>query len=509
MVSELVTLQSEAWPDGASRTVWRRNASGRFELESIDGQPPHPGWAKAELNTALGCPQSVDAEDGGSQSEPAFFPPSFVHSPATGKKLERPQTSDARTWLPPHGNQDLDKGLLRGGKLTTASLRLRAGITSATQPPRQIPLPDAGHCTFLVTSCGLNMSFLFALDALNGTLYCWLPTQGNWAEMNPAQDSAPYLGSEHLPYGTWRPELAEYKGASALLWPSDAGLFALRLSPLTLHFVVEPLSEGCCASPVLPLRGRHFVLQLRQGKTEMVSISLQDGQLEVHCRDIPDVQWVCSMATPQEAVWLSATGQVVANVGRRQYGFIPWQPGTIPQFDLGPAHFASDGRLWFQVLRSYENGHERCFIELGRPDPRKKPESKEACLSRRFLTGASFFCTEKQERKDPWEPEVHSSLDQDNDEVVMPLLESVADGSLLTLRVFHRDLGKDGDLLRSAGVLNIRYQIMGQHDDEVGFYKTAVRNSWITTAFLYDGGLYLYHPEFKNIYGWPLAQPVA
>lgn len=455
------------------------------------------------MAAALGSPGSTAPEDGATADSPALFPPSFVYSPATGKPLDPPPPKHAPLWLPPSGSQGLDKGLLRGGKLTRSSLRLREGFTSQKAAPLELLPPPGGHCNIMVSPCGLRSSFLFALDAKNGALYCWVPRERSWSEMLPADERCPYLGSDQLPYGVWSAEPCERGGKHALLWPSDAGLLAVALNPLAMTYCAEIISEGRCMSPALPLGGRHFVLQRRSGETatSMFSIAPEGGPPERKCSGIPDCYWACSAATPMEAIWLSNTGQAVANIRRQQYEFIPWEPEAVePLFNFGPPHYARDGRLWMQVLhpQATPDGEEgRCFVSLGR-----RSYEKQSFLGVRFLTGQSAFKVEQRIQEDPWhEPMVAPGTHQ-KDEIVLPILESVSDHSLLTLRVYHSDSADS--FLANRTAVQTRYQIVGQHEDDLGFHAARVAEPWLTAAFVYDGALYLYHPAFNTIPGWPL-----
>lgn len=510
-MSELVTLQSEAWPDGVSRTVWRRNASGRFELESIDGQPPHPGWAKAELNTALGCPQSVDAEDGGSQSEPAFFPPSFVHSPATGKKLERPQTPVTQVWLPPHGNHGLDKGLLRGGKLTRASLWLRDRYRqSDSAPPRSLAKPE-GACRFLAHGLGLSRTFLFALFAEKGRLYC-LMTNGEWHLMRPGDKGADIQLHSGLPFGVWNIETGTKGGCPMVIWPSDQGLLALRLSPLSMSYEVELLAEGRCVSPVLPLEGMLHCLLIRSGQTStsLVRVGLDDGAAEVMLENLPGAEWPSAASTLQEAVWISRTGYVVVDTWSKGHSFQAWpDAGYEPMFDFGPPHFSCrDGGLWLQMLHrggADDGGDIRRFLSIGQNSFRNKTASGP-----RHLTGKSVLTMSEQRMSgEPWDrsPRI---LQHQLDEFVMPVLDSMTDQSLLVFRVKRKDAGMEDprpDLFFSIrNKLPTSFQIFEENDDN-GFYFANVARPWISSAFIFEGHLHLYHPDFDTIPGWPLKNP--
>lgn len=504
MISDDSTPKAELWSDPGSDTVWKRAPhTGEFQLLSISGLPPKQGWTQSEIAFALGCPTSIAEEDGARADAPVVFPPSFVHSPNTGRKLVPPAPKRTSAWIPLNGSQDLEQGLLRGGKLTNISLLLQNGYSSVQPAPLGIPKLPSGPCCMLVWPCGLRSLFLFALDSVNGRIYCWQPSDNKWSEMQPADEACPFLASEQLPYGTWSVEPIHAAEYSSLYWPSDAGLLALTLNPLSMQFAARVVSPGRCMSPVLPLGGRHYFLQQRPDApgTALVSIDPEAGSPIIQHAGIPNALWACSAATPLEAVWISNLGQVVASTRRHQFDFIPWEPDAIePLFNFGPPHYARDGRLWMQVRhpRATPDGEEGlCFISLG-----KSKYEQQSFLGVRLLSGQSSFKVEQRIQEDPWnEPKVAPGAHQ-KDEIVLPILESVADRSVLVLRAYHDDSAES--FLANETTVTTRFQVHGQHADDYGFYQIDVTEPWLTRAFIYDGALYLYHPKFETLPGWLL-----
>lgn len=496
---EFVTLQPEAWPDDASRTAWRRNASGRFEMESTDGQPPHPSWNRSELTAALGCPQSIDAADGGSRSEPAFFPPSFVHSPATGRMLDRPQTSEAQIWLPPNGNQDLTGGLVRGGKLTRASLLLRDAGPPLPAPPLEIKLPQQGRYRFLRACCGLRKAYLLALEPCAGMLFCLLPGRNEWTKLTPRAGHNTTTCSDGLPYAVWNVEALDLTGGTILIWPSDSGLLALRPNLVSMTYDVELLAPGRCVSPVLPVAKRFAVLTEHAGSVSLVAAGIE-GKPETLVSGVPHSNWISAAASPLDSVWISEEGHVVASVARNQFEFIPWSPPTVePLLRYGPPYYAADTRLWQQVLHPTASDGDQglCFVPLGR-----RTEDLHLSPTARFLTGQSSIEIEQRLEGEPWnEIRVAPGCHQ-LDEAVVPILESVTDKSLLVLRVDHKE-GPES-FLNNRGAYLTRFQVFEQHDDNRGFYSFRLTEPWIASAFIHEGALFIYHPDLPSIPGWPL-----
>jgi len=500
-VSEIA--QQEEWVDEESATVWRRE-SDRFSLVTRNGAPIDPHWENPEIGAALGCGCSTDVADGASMDSPAYFPPAFARSPNTGKLLPRYSVTKAE-WLPPSGSQELKAGLIRGGKLTHYSVRLRDGYAATdAYPPRHLKLPPPGRYRFLVGSFGLNSSFLMAFDALNGAIWCWIPSCTDWREVKPSANSDKiHLGSEDLSQEAWNVDAIDLARESKILWPCDSALVCLYIDPLALTYTARVMAEGRCHAQPLVHNEHVYCLMENNGHAMLVEVSVDAPYVGRDCAvSFPIADWRCAVATHNGVIWVSSKGQVIANPKRNQYAFVPWQPEAIqPEFDLGPPYCASDGRLWMQVLHpiAHEGEEGPAYLSLGRPTVDLLKSS-----GMRTLTGRSSIKVEQRLLGDPWiEPEVVSSDGHFNDEAVIPILESMTDNSMLVLRANH--IGSIKDFLQLDELIPTRFQIMGQHGDHEAFFSTRVRAPWRSMAFVFDGALFLYHSEFKSIMGWVLA----
>lgn len=492
----------EKWPDEATSSVWGRDQQGRFFARSWGDRNIDSRWSRYDAATAVGCTLSVSVEDGGTEASPACFPASFSFSPTTGKPLI---TSPAKSagWLPPHGNNGLHTGLVRGGKLTSAPLHLQR-YTEETNaiPAESLPLPAVGSFRFLVGAFGLQRSSLLALDWKNGVLYCWLPADQVWAKLTATSGSV-FLGSEDIADELWNVESRNLEQDAALYWPCDAGLAIVRIEPLSLTYTAQLLVRGTCCSQPLALNDNVYVLmRCRKGSdTSLVEVSCNNStEWNEKLKGLPEGDWRPA-ATPHEVLWLSAEGHVVAHPARERFEFITWNPSAIkPEFQLGPPHCARDGRLWLQVLHpeGYEGEPSQGYVSLGRAKQDWNPSGGP-----RTLSGRSSIKVEKRLGDEPWiEPDVVSSEAHDNNEAVVPLLESVTDSSMLVLRVDH--MAGIKQFFERDERLSVRFQIMGQHADDTGFFATRLHQPWKTLAFVYDGYLYLYHPEMTNLPGWRL-----
>jgi len=240
----------DLWVDAETDTVWECGSDGGFRLVECRGQVPASVWSPVEIARALQCPSSQAKEDGAGVI-PVFFPPSFLHSPNTGAPLSVAPARPLQTWLPPNGAQQVTDRLLRGAKLTPFDLRLVESPEWPMEPQEQIPLPPPGGHKFLVAPCGFAESFLFVLDPSHGCLYCWVPSAKRWEDINPASSDGCGLDSNHVPLAGWWPECEDLKAGAPLLWPSDVGILAVHINPLSLTYTTDVLAEGVCVSSLV------------------------------------------------------------------------------------------------------------------------------------------------------------------------------------------------------------------------------------------------------------------
>ncbi|MGH9960554.1 MAG: hypothetical protein ACREBC_26115, partial [Pyrinomonadaceae bacterium] len=422
----------EQWQDAESGSVWERNPTTKvFSLISHHEQQVDGRWEALDIAKALCCGLSSAPDDGALDSRWVTFPPGFKLSPNTGKPLVKkaPRTG---TWLPFSGAEGLKSGLLRGGCLTAHPLKLKGDASPTRDPERQLPLPGRGNYRFCVGAFGLSSSFLLAFEARQGAIYCWLPSRCEWVEM-AAPSGAPYLGAEDFPLSAWSIEARDLANDTVVFWPADCGLVAIKVNILSLAYEARLLAEGRCVSVPRVLGNRVYILvEKPDGAVGVVSVDAAwqsaEQPLELAVNGMPAAKWVVATATPREVIWLSEKGQVVLRPTAQQCFFIPWEPGVEPQFRLGGPHCSADGRLWMQVLHPTLHEGEKGFgyIQLGRPNPEQRPSS-----GARTLTGHSSIKVEQQLKEDPWvEPAVAATAGHENNEAVVPILESMSDGTL-------------------------------------------------------------------------------
>ena len=464
-------------------------------------------WNAVDYAKALSCGVSRDHEDGAQNAGIVSFPPDFNKSPNTCKDLGKIE-SNISTWLPVSGAEDLKSGLLRGGRITNHPLKLKGDSFLTRDPDCVLPMPGPGQYRFCVGAFGLSASFLLALNSKQGVIYCWIASCQEWAELTPSAE-ATYLGSEAIAPEVWNVEAEELAGDGILFWPADLGLVAIKIDILSLSYDAKLLAEGRCISVPLIIKGKVCALiEKSDGTVNPVAVNANwesgGSAAFLEIQGIPDTKWIVAAATPHEVIWLSDSGQVVLRPNAQQYLYIPWEEGVEVLFQLGGPHCSADGNLWMQILHPTLHDGEKgfCFTQLGSKNPEQR-----LSYSARMLTGGSSMKVEKWLKEDPWiEPKVVANNECENNEAVVPVLESSADRTLLVLRVDH--LGGTIRLFEKTDeVISTRFQIIGQHGEE-GFYVKGLQRPWTASAFIFNGMLFIYHLDIGSLPGWSTVAAV-
>ncbi|MDR3641990.1 MAG: hypothetical protein P4L39_11775 [Humidesulfovibrio sp.] len=388
--------------------------------------------------------------------------------------------------------------------MTQLAFKLTEHAQWPADPDAQLVMPPPGGRSFLVACCGLRHSFLFSLDALNGCIHCWVPSAQLWAELNPTDQGMPFLGAGGLPLTQWWPEAENLAGDTVLLWPSDSGILTVRMDPLTLTYRAEVLAPGTCVSPLLPNGDRVYGLMANAGQETLTLVSVSSATASPNecVSGIPKADWSQAVATPHEAILVSSVGQVVANSRRNIFAFLPWaESAGQPVTEFGPPHCdESDGRLWLQTQIGQESKEEfgYGYVLLGHGGG-----ELHKATGARHHTGKSSIKVEQRLLGSPWnDPEKVQFGAHDNDEAVVPLLESVAHGDLLVLRANY--VGSASGFLQIEESIPTRFQIHRQQPDSQGFHVAKLHKPWEATTFIFRGQLFLYHPDFKYLPGWTI-----
>ncbi|OUL97969.1 hypothetical protein A8M77_33985 [Variovorax sp. JS1663] len=490
-------MQNERWAVGDQ--IWSRDpATGAFDLADYKGLgAPPPACNPFDLAPLVGARVSIESA-AGVAGPVALYPGAFRFSPATGKALPEPAAIEAEAWLPPFGADGAAGDTPQGLRLTATHLALRPTLSAESPPDRQIAMPPAGNCHFLVGAFSTCDSRLLAIDASQGLLYHWLPNSERWQALRPSGTQAPAPSS--LADEAWGLAAQDPQRSARVFLPTDAGLAIVFVNLIARTCEVRSVGTRCLGAPVL-WQGRVHVPMLEEDGTLGVHALDPDGS-ELHRIDGPtldaaDAGWLRPLADPHRIVWMAPAGQLVVSRGgdadASGAAFLPWPAGITPRLDLGSPYLSRNGNLWQQCVRQEDGQTEVVFVQLGLAEPEIRPAS-----SPRLSTGAACFQLDTRLRLAPWfEPD--DCRAPEADEVIVPLLESTSASTVLCARIPHtRPLDS---LLASTETCTATFELHGGEHD-VQFWMARMSRPWAARPFVYAGHLYLYHPDRRRLPGW-------
>ena len=497
-MSDSSTTQ-ELWID--EDIVWERDTgTGAFRIDSIKHIPflAHSALALSDIGSTIGCPNSSDPADCGSEvGQLRWFPRNFRYSPVTGKPLNLP-SQELDSWLPPFGNQSLPAGALRGSRLTGTPLRIEAA-SFETRPDTELALPQLGEFRFCTGAFGTKSSHLLAMEPGQGLIFCFLPSSNQWVEVTPAEgNTSP--GDFTGTFDAWGIGTSDLVGSDAIFWASDRGIQSIRLNLLSMTYEIELICDGKSLTAPVLLGGQIHALVEKAGEICVLVTQIGSGKecKRLELANPPTGQaWRSPFVTARDIFWLSDAGYISIRSGTGD--FYKWPVGAVPLFELGSIHASSDGKFW-QLCECLGEGGESgvAYIQIART----KPEIRAA--TPRTLTGVSSVKMESWLPGEPWiEPELIDGGERNTNETVIPLVESLSSKTLLCLRV--ENAGNLVEIFEKRGeLLTTTFQIMNQNDEN-GFFRKKMAEPWRTRPFVFDRTLFLYHPSMNSVPGWTLA----
>jgi hypothetical protein len=497
MIEEVVVEeQTESW-ELRSGTWHRDPKSERWRLAAA----PNGTVANAKLSTQdLGRMIRGKRDPASGQ----WFPSDFSYSPQTGRPLHVTITCLDSPWVPPFGASalsDITVPLARGLRQTPARLILArskgrggpAGDADRTLPP----LPP-GQYRFLVHKFDVASPTLMAIEPEHGNLLILLPESKTWVPLEPPAGG--FL-AEGLNSRGWRMEVVEQAGCATLYLPSARGLDAVTPTLIGLSYAAEYFGKGLAlGGPVawagevwLPVLGENDVVEL-VGKPRGAA-----RPIVLHTiAPAPKHGFEAPVFDPLHVIWPSEEGQLVVRLdqnGNKETDWIAWPDGLKPAFSLGCPYLSPSGTFWQLCWRGQSESLE--YVQMGKPGP-----ERAASDAPRLGTGHISYKKTQRIEGDPWREPGHV-FDGASSEVVLPLLESELDRAVVGLRV---DAPQgvlallESDKERHRAVL----QLQAANRAAVPFGSLRVTRPWLTSLFVHDAHLWVYHPELPQALGWKL-----
>lgn len=468
-------------------------------------------WTLQQTAQGRACAASVAAADrallAGASSAPGnpqrVFPPEFRFAPDSGEPLVVAALPQREPWCAPFGAGAAvaDAVQARGLQRTGVALALRDAGASTDDAPHSLPLPPPGAYEFVVGRAGTAQDTLLALEPDHGSLLAWLPRSGTWLRLGAPHGGL--LAESPLPRERWGLELVQTGALTRLFLPTAAGIAVVEPEVLGAGFNLRVVGEGIAVGAPLAWAGEVWAPCRRaDGTLEIFSVTFagQSGQglKPALPPSLPAEGFAAPVSTPRQLIWPCRDGQLALrrnSAGLPEAAWLPWPAGMHAEFEFGCPYLSSTGALW--QLCFDDTSRSYVYVQMGRTHPEVQGVS-----SPRFCTGMQSYKLGQRLGGEPWlEPE--HAFDASSHEVVVPLLESAHDDAVLGL-VIEAESGV-GELMRSRERKRAVLQLQSDARSDARFFTLTAARPWRSRAFVYDGCLWLFHPDAGRIGGWALA----
>ncbi len=427
-----------------------------------------------------------------------IYPEGFAYCHQCGQALEQlpAQPGAQPDWWGPWADPLLPRHVPHGLPVTSldlgASLEQRAPAPAVGRAELSLPVPPNAHCVFAAGHFGFPVQRLLALAHTRNVLQYWDPLARLWHVMAPEENAASL--AFHRPGYAWLPALHPERGEVALV-PTDSGLQRLYINPVSETYRTETVFEGALAASPGATRQHLACLFTTDAGTALWSARADLSEAQVQPCAAPAGGWSRPIGYDARLIWRHADGQLVWEPGGAPR-WIAWPPGWTARLTLGGPTQSRDGRLW--VIGHDAQGYS--FLELGRehPEQQRLDGARLGFASLLFRRGHAVI-------NEPWERE-HVEDPHDDDTLVLPLLRSFnnhrSQPSGLVLR-FHQYTGKAEDALCTRIIARTTIEWIGRRNvilDEVARLSKPLE----CVPFVYDGCLWLHHPDWNQVRGWRL-----
>jgi hypothetical protein len=530
-----------------------------FELQATRGLADSawraPAGRVAEVAALLGASLPTTC-----QCAP-IYPEGFEFCPHCGAALqacpdpERPSATPHPTpntafdaWLGPYADADLPEHALKGVGLSAVSLaQVLSGPTApqpATRPAASLPAPPAAAGVLISNRAGFAASRLYALSYQQNVLQYFDPHANDWqmlAGHGPGSDLR-FTASDYY----CLPAMAGRAGALALI-PAAHGLMWLSVNPITLRYQCQPLLEANLVSAPGRVFGHVACLIEKNGQLQLWSGQIGARQLALWQEEEPGVArevqcYPCPLAQvgAQLSVQLRGWSRPFAYQGKllwlHQAGHLVWQPGHAPQWLPWPVGWqwraalpmqGRDGRLWLLGQQQEAQGDllgglasdlardlpgdllgsaatpgatHYAFVELASPTPQieRADGARQGFAQSIFRLGHPLY-------GEPW-GSFSVENETDHHALVWPLLacydQDKRQQGALVLRLPNYS-GTVEQFLASRASVDAKLEWIGER--HLALDRMQVARPWEIQVLLHDQHLWLYHPDWQTLRGWPLG----
>jgi hypothetical protein len=384
------------------------------------------------------------------------------------------------------------------------ALALAAGIESRPagaplKPDLTLPAAPNSVCVFAAASFGFAAQRLLALAYTRNVLQYWDPNARLWHVLAPEQGAAAlaFLAADYA----WLPATPPARRGEVAIVPTAAGLVRLLIDPVGESYRTEPVLLAPLASAPGAVRKRIACLFNAPDGTRLWSAGADGADPEVlACEggDIPAQGWSRPLSYDGKLMWLHASGHLAWLPGSAP-AWLPWPDGWTPRLNFGGPVQSRDGRLWLIG----HDGQAYSFIELG-----VAQGQLEGIAGARLGFGTLLFRRGHPVLNDPWDTETVEDQNE-NESLVLPLLQNFNGlrhrPAGLVLR-FDKYTGRVESALDSLVIQKTYVEWIGQRNVPLDAIVRLARPAECL-PFVYDGCLWLHHPDWNQIRGWRLKAP--
>ncbi len=437
-----------------------------------------------------------------------WLPPDFDFSPQTGDGLDAALARPQPAWVPPFGApalSDISRPLAKGLRQTPTSLTLARPngtgrrLEPASDADRTLPALPPGQYRFLVDKFDVSPTTLMAIETEHGNLLLLLPETKTWVPLEHPTGGVLAEGLKNA--RGWRMEVVEKGGSATLYFPTASGLAQVTPAVVGLSYAVEYFGEGLALGGPVAWAGEIWLPVLgKKGSVNLVGkppdaakpIVLPTGA------PVPKNGFEAPVFDPRQVIWPCEEGQLIVRLnqdGKEEADWIAWPDGVRPTFSLGSPYLSQSGSFSQLCWRGQDESLE--YVQMGKNVP-----ERAAIDAPRLGTGHISYKKEQRIKGDPWRDPEHA-FDGASADVVIPLIESEREHAVVGLRI---DAPQgvlallDSDRERHRAVL----QLQADNSADVLFGTLIVSRPWLTSVFVYDQHLWVYHPELPQALGWKL-----
>ena len=486
-------------------SIWLEDEkSGQFALEATEGLgrvdwQAHARGRLPDLAHLLGA--SLPA----SCACAPIYPEGFAFCPTCGQTLHKlgGRVLGQPDWWGASGDQSLPRHVPHGLPVTSLalgdSLEERPAAPAIGRAELAMPVPPNAHCVFAATTWGFPEQRLLAIAPARGVLQYWDPLAQLWHVM-AAENTASELRFSAGQYG-WLPALNPARGEVGVV-PTDAGLARLWINPINESYRLEPLFAGALAAAPGLMRRQVGCLFVADGMLQLLATGSDVANGEIlPCDDAPTSGWMRPIGYDNRLFWLHEGGQLTWRPGEAPR-WMPWPGGWSPKLEFGGPTQSRDGRLW----QIGHDGQAYSFLELGTGQPQL-----EAIDGARLGFANLLFRRGHAVLDEPWSAEHVEDVHED-DTLVLPLLRSFNNNrsqpSGLVLR-FHKYTGRAEEALGAGTaartIARTTVEWIGKRNvilDDIARLTRPLE----CVPFVYDGALWLHHPDWNAMRGWRLEE---